>query len=439
MSIKMVGIDHNKANIDVRSVFSFTKKEMEKAYSSILRSYHLEGCLILSTCNRVELWMNTSDETKISPASLLCSLKGISREQYDDYIVERSGKEAVEHLFRLVCGLESKILGEDQIITQVREAHMLARTAAATDHVLEVLFRNAITAGKRVRTETVLSRADRSVIRTALESLKEKGICVCGKKCMVIGNGMMGRLSADTLLSESADVTVTIRQYHSGIVDVPSGCRRINYDERYEYLPECSLVVSATSSPNYTITKEQMDKIMLDHPVTILDLAVPRDVEPDVSENPSVSLYDIDSFGIDINSEKVKSNIDKAQQIIAEEMKHFYEWYEGKDLVLRIRDIKDFSGNDTVLRMAPVLKHSSLDEKEREELAKEIKSASSRMMNHLLFSLRGQVSDDSFREFVDKMILISEERVRSWKDQKIIYGKEKENEYEYSPKETEDI
>ena len=179
--------------------------------------------------------------------------------QYEEYFVRRKDREAVEHLFHLTSGLKSLILAEDQIITQVKDALAMARENYVTDNVLEVLFRKAVTAGKKVKTNVTFSRANQTAMDQAVEMLRQKNFQFSEKNCLVIGNGEMGKLAAQTLKRAGARVTVTVRQYRSGIVTIPMGCERINYGERLEFLPSCDLVVSATASPNYTLTKEQVE------------------------------------------------------------------------------------------------------------------------------------------------------------------------------------
>ena len=403
MAIWMAGVDHNKADLDVRSVFSFTSKRMALAYETFMDMDEVNGCVMISTCNRMEIWFSVKHTATFSPVQLLCDHIEVDAEKYSPYFVEREDSEAVDHLFRLAAGLESKIVGEDQIITQVGDAVAFARSCYATDNALEVLFRQAITAGKRVRTETDLSTADRSVIHTALRMLGDEGISVDGKKCMVIGNGMMGKLSAQTLMDYGADVTVTVRKYHSGVVDIPLGCKRIDYDERYGLLPECDMVVSATSSPNYTITLEKMNELSVDHTIPMIDLAVPRDIDPEIKALSWISLYDIDSFHIDVQSEKFKKNLAKAEEILNEEKERFYEWYEGRDFVPMIQALKKKAGGDVSVRMTPYMKHVPLESEEKEQLITEVEGASERMMNHLLFGLRAKLSDKTFRDVLDAM------------------------------------
>ena len=410
MAIWMAGIDHNKADLDVRSVFSFTSKRMALAYETFMDMDEVNGCVMISTCNRMEIWFSVKHTATFSPVKLLCDHVEVDAEKYSPYFVEREDSEAVDHLFRLAAGLESKIVGEDQIITQVGDAVAFARSCYATDNTLEVLFRQAITAGKRVRTETDLSTADRSVIHTALRMLSEEGITVEGKKCMVIGNGMMGKLSAQTLMDYGADVTVTVRKYHSGVVDIPFGCKRIDYDERYGLLPECDILVSATSSPNYTVTLEKINQLNVDHMIPMIDLAVPRDIEPEAATLSWVTLYDIDSFHIDVQSEKFKQNLIKAEAILQEVKADFYEWYQGRDVVPVIQTLKKKAGSDVSARMTPYMKHVPLESNEKEQLIGEVEGASERMVNHLLFGLRAKLPEKTFREVLDAMEELLEKR-----------------------------
>ena len=403
MAIWMAGIDHNRASLDVRSVFSLSNREMKDIYAFLKGKQEIEGCVLISTCNRMEVWLNMAEQSRLSPVEMLCNHLKVDVNAYRPYFIVRREKDAINHLFRMASGLESKIIGEDQILTQVGDALAMARSCYATDHILEVLFRLAVTAGKRVKTEADLSIADRSVIHTALHMLEEKGISVKDKNCMVIGNGMMGKLSAQTLIEQGADVTVTIRQYHSGVVEVPAGCSQIDYEKRLEKLSECDFVVSATSSPNYTLRWDELSPLSIDHPICMIDLAVPRDIEQKIGELAWVTLYDVDSFHIDLKSEKVKANLQKAERILEEKKQEFYEWYEGRDLIPRIQRLKEIAGSDVAGRLTPVMKQVSLEEEQKQELEQKIEGASSRMMNRLLFGIRAKLPDEVFQECLQAM------------------------------------
>ena len=409
MSIKMLGIDYNKASVDIRALFSFTKKNAGEAMEEFYREEGVLGCIIISTCNRMEIWASTAEEWEGSLLDKLCSIKGVKPEEYREYFVSREDKDAVEHLFYLASGLKSQIIAEDQIITQVKDALTLSREHFCTDNVLEVLFRMAATAGKKVKTDVVFSHGNTSVIHQAVRFLSEQGYEMNGKTCMVIGNGEMGKIAAQTLREAGADVTVTVRQYRSGIVDIPKGCKRINYGERMEYLPHCDLVVSATASPNYTLTKEAFDLLEREKPLLLIDLAVPRDIEPSIDELGYVTLYDIDSFKATAASDKMKESLEKAGEIIHSQMDEFFSWYDGKDLFPRVQVIKANAVNEFNSKIMKTMNKTEMDDENRENLLKMLDSAVGKVVNHLIFGLRDCLKQEEFAECVEGLEKLYEE------------------------------
>lgn len=409
MSISMIGIDHSKASVDIRAKFSFTKKRAIEAMKKLKEEHGILGCIILSTCNRMEVWVSTQDDDEISLYDFLCKEKEVEKDEYQDYFMKRENEEAVRHLFYLTSGLKSQILAEDQIITQVKDALTLARDAYCTDNVLEVLFRMAVTAAKKVKTEVTFSRANTSVIHQAMERLKNQGFSFEGKTCMVIGNGEMGKVTALALKEAGADVTVTVRQYRSGVVNIPQGCKRINYGERMELLPDCDLVVSATASPNYTLTKENFEEIKLDAAsVVLIDLAVPRDIDPEVGNLQNVSLYDIDSFRIDAASPKLQASMQKAGEILDDQMKEFYDWFNGRDIFPRIEEIKADAVEDLNLRITKILKKTPMEQKDRESLLRAIDTAAGKVVNKMIFGLRDSLEQEAFLDCVEGLEKIYE-------------------------------
>ncbi|CDC94188.1 MAG: glutamyl-tRNA reductase [Blautia stercoris] len=409
MSISMIGIDHSKASVDIRAKFSFTKKRAIEAMKKLKEEHGILGCIILSTCNRMEVWVSTQDDEEISLYDFLCKEKEVEKDEYQDYFMKRENEEAVRHLFYLTSGLKSQILAEDQIITQVKDALTLARDAYCTDNVLEVLFRMAVTAAKKVKTEVTFSRANTSVIHQAMERLKNQGFSFEGKTCMVIGNGEMGKVTALALKEAGADVTVTVRQYRSGVVNIPQGCKRINYGERMELLPDCDLVVSATASPNYTLTKENFEEIKLDAAsVVLIDLAVPRDIDPEVGKLQNVSLYDIDSFRIDAASPKLQASMQKAGEILEDQMKEFYDWFNGRDIFPRIEEIKADAVEDLNLRITKILKKTPMEQKDRESLLRAIDTAAGKVVNKMIFGLRDSLEQEAFLDCVEGLEKIYE-------------------------------
>ncbi len=401
MSISMIGIDYGKASVDVRAQFSFTKKNAVQAMERLKKMPGVYGCIILSTCNRMELWASLQEEWEGSLYGFLCKEKDKRPEDFQKYFVQRTEREAVEHLFYLTSGLKSQILAEDQIITQVKDALALSREAYCTDNVLEVLFRTAVTAAKKVKTEVSFSRGNVSVIHQAIEKLKAQGFPLQGKNCMVIGNGEMGRVAALALKEAGADVTVTVRQYRSGVVNIPQGCQRINYGDRMEFLPQCDLAVSATASPNLTITKEGLEEAGISGSLVLIDLAVPRDIDPLAGTLGNVRLYDIDSFKIDAVSPKLQESLERAGAILGEQMEDFYSWYEGHDLIPRIQGIKEEAVQDLNLRILKTLRKTPMEEGDREKLLTAIDKAAEKVVNKMVFGLKDSLKQEEFRNCVE--------------------------------------
>ena len=405
----MIGIDYKKASVDVSAQFSFTKKNAAAALENLKKEPGILGCIILSTCNRMEIWASTGEDWKGSLYEFLCREKEKDPREFEKYFVKREEEEAVEHLFYLTSGLKSQILAEDQIITQVKDALALSREAYCTDNVLEVLFRMAVTAAKKVKTQVSFSRANSSVIHQAIERLEDQGFSLQGKTCMVIGNGEMGKVTALALKEAGADVTVTVRQYRSGIVTIPQGCDRINYGERLEFLPKCDLVVSATASPNYTLTMEQIENAKIPGHVVLIDLAVPRDIEPSAGTLNNVTLYDIDSFKIDAVSPKLQASLDQAGEILREQQEEFYNWYNGRDLIPRIQEIKADAVEDLNLRIMKILRKTPMEDSDRENLLKAIDTAAGKVVNKMMFGLKDFMKEEEFINCVEGLEKLYEE------------------------------
>jgi glutamyl-tRNA reductase len=406
MYLSMIGIDHSTAPVDIRAKYAFTKKEAREALTQICTQKGIYGCVLLSTCNRLELWVSKEDKCSLSLYEWLCSCKNVPQGEDKDSFTFREGRPAVEHLFTLAAGLKSQIFGEDQILTQVKDALVMAREEKTADGLLEVLFRMAITAGKKIRTEIPFSHGNPSVIHKAITYLSDQGEDVAGKTCLVIGNGEMGKTAAQALREAGADVTVTVRQYRSGVVQIPVGCKRINYGERMQYLSECDLVVSATSSPNYTLTRELMEGVDRKDNLILMDLAVPRDMEPALADLPGVTLYDMDTFKTTLSSEQMK-NIEEAQAIVAEQVEEFLKWQDGRELMPVIQNVKTAAARDLNARLEKPLR--AVCDEEYEKVEKMLQKSTEKMLNKLIFGLRDQVSPDVFAACVAGMEKVYDE------------------------------
>ena len=334
MKIIMSGLEHSLAPISLRERLSFTKTQTMEM-DRIVQSYPgVCGCVLISTCNRTELYVSCTED--VEPGRLLCQAANAEYEPYKDAFVTRSSELAIEHLMNVAAGLRSRIWGEDQIISQVKGAISLAREAGTTDSVLETLFRSAISAGKEIRTKVHLTAIPTSAASMAVELLRQKLGDLTGKQAIVIGNGEMGRLSAELLYQAGCRVRVTLRTYRHGETIVPRGCGVVAYDERFDHMAGADILISATTSPHYTVTVRQLSTLETP-PAVLVDLAIPRDIEPEVGNLQGVSLYNIDDLGSGLENRTVPAEV---SEIIQTHLERFYRWLHYRDCMSSMDSLK---------------------------------------------------------------------------------------------------
>lgn len=325
----MAGIDFTTAGIDVREQLSLSKSGIESAYGEILANEKILGAVIISTCNRTEIYLSCVENCTIKPFEILCKLAGVAPQSYVGLYKCREGRAVTEHLCALACGTLSLIFGEDQIISQVRDAITLSREYGAADSVLEVLFRSAVSAAKKVKTAVHLESRETSVVQRALEVLSAENVQAgAATRVLIIGNGEIGRLTATTLLAAGYKVTMTLRHYHHGENIIPDGADVVDFSLRYGAMSACDAVISATLSPHYTV--EAVRLAAVDHcPKLFIDLAVPRDIEPAVARR-GATLYDIDTLSPGMVSEAQERQRGEIAGIIENYVVDYERWCEFK-------------------------------------------------------------------------------------------------------------
>ncbi|MDR3324742.1 MAG: glutamyl-tRNA reductase [Spirochaetaceae bacterium] len=326
--IHMAGVDWTHAGITRREAFAFTEEALAQALDRA-KAYLPEGtdcgCFIVSTCNRTEIWAHGDGGADL-PA-VLCALKGACVEQCRDLFTLRRGEAAIRHLFLTASGLTSQIVGENQILGQMKDALALSRRVKSGGPVLDRLFLAAISQAKRIRTETSIAKARASTAQAAVDCIKLRCGGLAGKKALVIGNGVIGRLCAQLLLREGLGVSMTLRR-HKLVESPPVGCSTLNYDDRYSALCDFDVVISATSSPHWTLNLEGVAGVWDGRERLFVDLAVPRDMDPALRNLCGLSLLDLDSLsnaglagGVNVESEKI-------ERIVGEEIDRFVRWLD---------------------------------------------------------------------------------------------------------------
>lgn len=325
MSLFASSLSYQRADLPLRETLAFSQERQRELLRWLRRQPGVEGAVLLSTCNRTEVYLSGDCET---PWRLLCRGAGVEHAGMEEAFVTYTGEDAARHLMEVACGLQSQLRGENQILSQVRMAMDLSQEENGTDSQLSALFRMAVTVGKRVRAEVQIAHAAPSAGQQVQDTL-EKALGSLGDKwVLVIGNGQMGRMTAGMLQQAGARVTVTLRSYRHRETIVPAGCTTIPYEERAALFQQVDAIVSATTSPHYTVLRSHLEGRT--RPLEIIDLAVPRDVEPDCAQLPQVHCRNIDTMAsIYPQAQEERARI---HALIQEQMEEYRRWKRAQTL-----------------------------------------------------------------------------------------------------------
>jgi len=324
----MTGLDHKRSDLSVREKFAVTKAGAGKILMDF-KAGGAVGCVVLSTCNRMELYAALNNDSGLRLSETLCAALGIDYHEYGSHLMEREGDGVIEHLCRVACGIDSRIMGDDQIITQVREALEMSRGQQCTDSYIETMFNLSIHAAKVIKTKVFVNSLRTSTVpEHTVEKLKTM-LSLSGQNALVIGSGRIGRQVCELLVRENVNVTVTLRSHNKNIINIPDNVNTVSYDERYKALEKSDIVISATSSPHITVFQKEL-VVLKRLPKIIVDLAVPRDVEQSVGNIDGVTLLTIDDISGD-GQRLSQESIMMTENIIAEHVAKYNKWCSFKE------------------------------------------------------------------------------------------------------------
>lgn len=344
MDIAMIGIDHERAPIEIREALSFTKAQRIQT----MRLWQDTGCLLLSTCNRTEFWVSGNQEKNVL-YDFLCRAKGLNQtSSLEGLMSYRQGKDAIAHLLQLACGVKSRIYGEDQILAQVKDALLLSRQCQCADRTIEKLFQTAIAAAKKVKTSVETGTVNPSAAQSCLEMITGTFGAVKDLSCLVIGSGNMGKLVASLLAEKGANVCITQRRRrHKGTLQTPisvNGCTVIEYEKRLENIQDYHVVISATASPHYTVKEADLTDKLFKKSLWI-DLAVPRDMAPSIGDISGIHLVDMDQVGSS-SSRKDQNAYRETLRILGTYELDLEQWFEFREHIETVKRISSLVTED---------------------------------------------------------------------------------------------
>lgn len=352
MPLTVVGANHTTAPIDVRERFHVGEERLGEVLGRTAGRGGVRECLLLSTCNRTELYLDAEGRSSAVEAaeSLLSEESGLPREGVSRYLYRRHGREAARHLFRVASGLDSLVLGEVQIQGQVSEAYETGRREApeVLGPTLHRLFQTALSAGGRVRAETGLSEGAASIPSAAVELASKVFGSLEGRRAVVVGAGEMGRLTLEALRGEGVEVAMVVSrtlERASEAADRVAGTRPVSYEEVWRELPGVDIVLTSTSAPHYVVTADRIRSARGgdERPLVVVDIALPRDVEPAAGDLPGVFLYNIDDLQRVVReAERARTaESEAAEELVEAEADEFWGWYLARDAVPLIRGIRE--------------------------------------------------------------------------------------------------
>ena len=348
MHLVVVGVNHKTAPVEIRERLSIDDKGLRQALAKLKSHAHAAEFCLVSTCNRTELYAvarsRVADDMLVS---FMAGYSGIKREELESCVYIRSGHHAVKHLFEVACGLDSMAVGETQILGQIRNAYCIADAADSTGTILNNVFQRAIAVGKRARTETGISCGAFSIGAAAVQLAKTVFGDLKGRKALLLGAGKMGELAATHLQASGVGKTYIASRTKSRVDKLAADLdgESIDLSQLDEALGEVDFLISSTSAPRPIITQDRMARVMKSRgsrPIFLIDIAVPRDVAPDVAELDGVFVYNIDDlhFFLDRCRREREGEIDKVRAIIEDETADFIAYLRTHEALPLIKQLR---------------------------------------------------------------------------------------------------
>jgi len=378
MELIVIGLNHKTAPIEIRERLAFPEDRIEMALHQVKSLPSLKENMILSTCNRVEIYAAAREieNAILDLKHFLSRYHALSLKEFEKSLYSFAGEEAVKHIFRVASSLDSMVVGEPQILGQIKEAYNIAVESKTSGLILHRLLHRAFHVAKRVRTETKIGDRAVSVSFVAVELAKKIFETLEKKTVLLIGAGEMCELAARYLVSGGVEkVLVTNRTYEraAALAQVFKG-EAIPFDEIGQGLKKADIVISATDSPQYLIHHDQVTKVIKDRknrPIFFIDIADPRDIEPKVGGIENVYLYNIDDLQkvADENIKDREKEAQKAESIVQDEVVKFVNWYHSLEVtptIVALRKRFEEIRNKELEKTLSL--HPNLSDKEKQSL-----------------------------------------------------------------------
>lgn len=349
MNIIVVGLSHKTAPVEIRERVAFAPTAMEKPLREMVGLPSVVEGIIVSTCNRVELYATSRDAQicKVQLRRFLASFHGIPQEELDPHLYEHEGEDAIRHVFRVAASLDSMVIGEPQILGQIKTAYGYSAEYKTVGLILNRFLHKAFSVAKRVRTETEIASNAVSVSFAAVELARKIFGTLQNKTVLLIGAGEMCELAARHFINNGvSQVLVTNRTYERAVkLAEEFRGRALSFDDFSYHLHEVDIVLTSTGAPNFILGAKRVEEVIRQRknkPMFFIDIAVPRDIDPKVNDIPNIYLYDVDDLQgvVQANLKERHKEAKKAEAIIDAEIGQFHRWLATLDVVPTIVSLR---------------------------------------------------------------------------------------------------
>ncbi|MBI4546380.1 MAG: glutamyl-tRNA reductase [Ignavibacteriae bacterium] len=349
MNIFCLGINHRTAPIEIREKFWYSSDEI-RAFLPVLKQHVAQECVLISTCNRTELYYLPQEQSVYDGSlwQMLASQKNASNVVREENFYSLSSLNAVKHLFNVASGIDSMVLGDVQILGQTKEAFTIAQQSRCTGIFLHRLFQTAFHVGKRVKTETEISEGAVSISYAAAELASKIFEDLSRHTALLIGAGETGKLTAKHLVSRNVKKLIIANRTRQRAEELSAqlGGLVIEFEDMAQQLQHVDIAISSVESHNYILSTHDLHRIMKlrgNKPLFIIDLGVPRNIDPSANAIDNVFLHDIDALNhiVDNNLAHRKAEIPKVQHIVMDELIQFNNWYNSLQVTPTIQELRE--------------------------------------------------------------------------------------------------
>ena len=349
MRIRVVGLNHRTAPVQVREALAFRRSRLPDALGALRKTDGVEEALILSTCNRVEVYVCTAAAPEDGLVrDFLAGFHGVWPETFAPHLYRHDGVEAVAHLFRVASGLDSMVVGEAQITAQVKEAYELASEEGAAGQVLHRLFQQALAVAKEVRSRTEIGAGRASVGSVAVELAERIFETLSGRMVLVVGAGEMGEAVVRSLRAAGATATVVANRTFSRAEALAAqwGGEAVHFDQLGSWLSRADIVIASTDAPHYVIHPSAVAEALRarrGRPIFLIDIAVPRNIDPAASRVEGCYLYNVDDLQAVVNETLARrgQEVERCMSMVETESAKFMHWLERRAVAPTIGELSD--------------------------------------------------------------------------------------------------